>query len=115
LEKIFTIEEINYYKKLYQKNEKNIFLASRYAAKEACYKAISSWYEKFFRSCFTRGFLLVAPKIMVSLPGNGVPELQAQGFLLELFNHNKVLSTVSLSHEKEYVVASVIIMSREGL
>lgn len=88
------------------------FLASRFAAKEAFYKALSQTLVnlKLTKNIFP--FLFACKHVEVIKPVWGVPELKVdwEAFEEKIENELPELSTlISLSHEKSHVVAFVII------
>ncbi|MBI4824417.1 MAG: holo-ACP synthase [Nitrospirae bacterium] len=95
LEKVYTDSEIAY---SYEKKDPYLSLAVRFAAKEALIKAI--------------GFEMpVSPKDIevVNLTG-GKPSLKISGKLKRFFDEKGIRNAhLSLSHEKEYGVACVIV------
>jgi holo-[acyl-carrier protein] synthase len=97
LERVFTENEISY---CYEKKNPYLSLAVRFAAKEALIKAIGS-------------------EIPVSLTdievvnyGNGKPSIKVHGKLKQFLESKNIHDIhLSLSHEKEYGVASVVLES----
>jgi len=97
LERVFTENEISY---CYEKKNPYLSLAVRFAAKEALIKAIGS-------------------EIPVSLTdievvnyGNGKPSIKVHGKLKQFLEGKNIHDIhLSLSHEKEYGVASVVLES----
>lgn len=88
------------------------FLASRFAAKEAFYKALSQTLVNLKLTKNTFPFLFVCKYVEVIKPVWGVPELKVDWKVFEEKIGNKLpkLSTlISLSHEKSHVVAFVVI------
>jgi len=100
LEKIFTASEIEDSRK---RSDKEIFLAGRWAAKEAASKALlcgigsqCSWKD-----------------ISVSNNKNGAPSLKLKGNALKRAKKNSITRIhLSISHEKDYAVGFVIMETR---
>lgn len=95
LDKVYTETEIAY---SYEKKDPYLSLAVRFAAKEALIKAIGS-------------MMPVSPKDIevVNLTG-GKPSLKVSGRLKEFFEEKGIRNAhLSLSHEKEYGIACVIV------
>ncbi len=100
LKRIYTDEEISYCES--RRMSKFQSYAARFAAKEAAYKAIApetaeaiSWHDA-----------------EVIRAENGKPSLLFHGRLLELLEKKGVLSEnidLSLSHDNEYAIATVVI------
>jgi len=95
LERIFTEDEIAY---CYKKGEPSISLAVRFAAKEAVIKAIGS------------EIIVPLTDIEIENKENGMPSINAKGRLKEFFEEKGIRHChLSLSHEKEFGVACVIL------
>jgi holo-[acyl-carrier protein] synthase len=95
LEKVFTDKEIAY---CFDRKEPHLSLAVRFAAKEALIKAIGS--ESF----------VPLTDIEILNFENGKPEIQAKGKLKDFFNNKAIKAChVSLSHEKEFGIACVVL------
>lgn len=95
LERIFTRNEIDY---CYEKKEPYLSLSVRFAAKEALIKAIGSEIPVSFTD------------IEVLNYGSGRPFLKINGALESYFNEKAIKCThLSLSHEREYGVACVVL------
>lgn len=95
LQKVFTSEEIAY---CYERKEPFLSLAVRFAAKEALIKAIGS--EVFI------------PLTDIEVVNNreGRPSIITKGKLKEFFKEKMIRSChVSLSHEREFGIASVVL------
>ena len=100
LKRVFTDNEISY---CYQKQNPYLSLAVRYAAKEALIKAISAETPVSFKD------------IEVINYGNGKPSIKVAGRLKEFFDEKGIHSAhLSLSHEKEFGVACVILEGGNG-
>ncbi len=95
LRRVFTENEITY---AYSRKEPYLSLSVRFAAKEALIKAIGSEIP------------VSLTDIEVMNYGTGRPFLKLNGRLREFFaNKSLTAAHLSLSHEREYGVASVII------
>ena len=95
LRRVFTDTEINY---CYGKSYPYTSLSVRFAAKEALIKAIGGKTS------------IPLTDIEVINNENGKPAIKAKGRLEEFFRENSVhRAHLSLSHEKDYGIASVII------
>ena len=95
LERIFTEMEIKY---CYERKEPYLSLAVRFAAKEALIKAIGS--EVF----------VPLTDIEIMNFENGKPLIKAKGKLEEFFMEKSIKHChLSLSHEKEFGIACVIL------
>jgi len=98
LERVFTKDEISY---AYKKKDPFLPLSVRFAAKEAFIKALS--HDQYFP----------LTDIEVCNQANGRPILELHGKTGEFLKQRDIQSIhLSLSHEKDYGVASVVI---EGL
>ncbi|MBI5676617.1 MAG: holo-ACP synthase [Nitrospirae bacterium] len=95
LDKIFTEDEVAY---CYEKKEPYLSLAVRFAAKEALIKAIGS--EVF----------IPLTDIEIVNNNSGRPSIAAKGRLQEFFKTKAIKSChLSLSHEKEFGIAHVVL------
>ncbi|MBI5050980.1 MAG: holo-ACP synthase [Nitrospirae bacterium] len=95
LEKVFTENEIAY---CYQKKEPYISLAVRFAAKEALIKAIGS------------EIAVPLTDIEILNYENGKPSIKAKNKLKDFFKKKKIKNChLSLSHEKEFGIACVVL------
>jgi holo-[acyl-carrier protein] synthase len=94
-EKILTDKEISY---CYEKSDPSLSLAVRFAAKEALVKAVG-WETAFsFKD------------VEVVNNEKGRPSIQVKGRLEDFFKENSITGChVSLSHEKEFGVACVVL------
>lgn len=92
-EEIFTDKEIEYCES--HKNQKYQHYAARFSAKEAIFKAIS---KKLDKNYSWRDFEIVNNK-------NGKPEVNLKKTIKEIESID-----VSISHCKEYAVASVVVL-----
>jgi len=95
LDRVFSKEELDYCMK-----RKNPYpsLAARFAAKEACIKAVPSV------------GLVVVGDVETAISPEGKPYIKAKGKLAEAFEKAGVSRAhLSLTHEKEYAVAMVIL------
>lgn len=90
-------QEIQQYQSIKLQAKKDTFLASRWAAKEAAYKAFSRWRIPF-------------PDLVVTSKGSGAPELTFEGMAKELADQLKLESPLlSLSHDTAYATATVLL------
>lgn len=79
---------------------KDTFLASRWAAKEAAYKA------------FTR-HRIPFPDFKIANDSKGRPELKLEGMALDLAKEMKIGETfLSISHDTDYATATVILTTQ---
>lgn len=91
---VFTDKEMN---EAASRDDKAIYLAGRFAAKEAIYKCLNL-------SCDVR-----FNEIEVYTDSNGAPKARLYGALLEYANANQISHIhISISHETEYAVAYAI-------
>ncbi len=95
IKRVYTDEEINYCES--RRMCKFESYAARFAAKEAVYKAISPAKES--EGVFT--------EVEVRNEENGRPYIILHGELKKIINGKNI--EVSLSHEKEYAIATVVI------
>ena len=94
-EKILTDDEISY---CFKKKDPNPSLAVRFAAKEALIKAIGSEIPVNMKD------------VEVVNKENGKPSLEIKGEIKRFFQKEKIKNCqISLSHEKEFGVAFVIL------
>jgi len=99
LERVFTAEEISY---AYKKNDPFLSLSVRFAAKEAFIKATP------------KGQSISLTDIQISNQDNGRPMLNLQGKAKKALGQMDISNIhVSLSHEKDYGVACVVIEGRQ--
>lgn len=97
LRRVFTETEINY---CYEKKDPGLSLAVRFAAKEALIKAIGA-----------RATIPLTDIEVVNYD-SGMPVIKAKGMLEQFFMDNSVHQAhLSLSHEKEYGIACVVLES----
>lgn len=90
-------EELRQYQGMLIQHRKDTFLASRWAAKEAAYKAFSKYRIPF-------------PDIKIVSGAKSRPELQFEGRALEVATELKVGDTfLSISHDTDYATATVIL------
>ena len=95
LERVFTQSEISY---CYEKKNPYLSLSVRFAAKEALIKAIGSEVP------------VSLTDIEVVNAASGRPDIKISGKLKEFFSERSIKQTVlSLSHEKEYGIACVVL------
>ena len=116
LQKIFVVSEIEQYKKLLDKklyHQAATFLASRYAVKEAFYKALCAAYLSIHHTSFLQGLLFVSQNSEVISDVSGVPYLRISDALYQEFCkkwYKKPLKIYSsISHEKDNALAFVVI------
>jgi len=99
LERVFTAEEISY---AYKKNDPFLSLSVRFAAKEAFIKASP------------KGQTISLTDIEISNQPDGRPLLHLRDRAKKALGHINIDSIhVSLSHEKEYGIACVVIEGRQ--
>lgn len=95
LRRIYTRDEISY---CYERKEPHLSLSVRFAAKEALIKAIGS--EEF----------VPLTDIEVANNREGRPSIIARGRLEAFFKKKEITGChLSLSHEREYGIASVVL------
>lgn len=95
LKRVFTEDEISY---CYTKQNPYLSLSVRFAAKEAFVKAIGS------------EVAVSLTDIEVVNSPNGKPQIKANGKLKEFLEKKKIKrAALSLSHEKDYGIACVIL------
>ena len=106
LSRIFHQHEIEQFKK---SEQKMTFLASRFAVKEAFFKALSVALIRLnIKKEFS--FLSLASAVFVQSHEQGIPLFCFDNsFLQELFNRHQLVVHLSLSHEKEQAIAYVLI------
>ncbi len=99
LERVFTRNEIAY---CYEKNNPFPSLSVRFAAKEALIKAIGA------------EITVSLTEIDMRTHENGRPFIEVSGRLRQHFDEKKIKSIhLSLSHEREYGVASIVLEGTE--
>ncbi len=107
LSRIFHQHEIEQFK---SSEQKVTFLASRFAVKEAFFKALSAACVRLHYNQKQFSFLSLAPSIFVQSHEQGIPLFCFDNsFLQELFNRHQLVVHLSLSHEKEQAIAYVLI------
>lgn len=109
--KIFSVAELEEYKTVARGDE---FLASRFAAKEAFYKALSSSIENFDLSfAFIRKHVEVVKRGEVPIlrvNWDAIKEkIEVPKFKEHLVKTSLYKTSLSISHEKSYAVAIVIL------
>lgn len=112
LEKIFTLHELHRYQTLPAGKDYAQFFASRFAAKEAFYKALSSLLASRNQTFEFFSFEYAAPQVGVVEGKLGVPVLEVHWKAFEekigvSLSHHTI--HLSLSHEKIMAIACVII------
>ena len=96
IKKIFTEDEIAYCEK--KGKQKYQHYAARFAAKEACFKAISEYLNNKYE--------LDWKDYEVTCNENGKPKINISGINLENIEN----IDISISHCKQYAVANVVIL-----
>lgn len=90
-------DEIKQFHSIKLQAKKDTFLAARWAAKEAAYKAFSRWRIPF-------------PDIVVSNNERGAPELKFEGMAKEIAEQLQLESPLlSMSHDTAYATATVLL------
>lgn len=98
LGRVFTAAEIAY---AYSKHQPHLSLSVRFAAKEALIKAVGG------------AVPVRLTEIEVSSNASGRPSLSVRGALADFFESRQIsCSHVSLSHEKDYGIACVVLEGR---
>jgi holo-[acyl-carrier protein] synthase len=96
-------KEIENYDTILPQRKRETFLASRWAAKEATFKAFSRWRIPF-------------PDFYIHSQANGQPELSFEGMALELSNQLSLSKPLlSISHDGDYATATVILTKAPSL
>lgn len=111
LQRIFTQHELEY-SRHFQGGYALERLAARFAAKEAFYKAFSSFIFRQELAIKTPALLVLAPLIEIKNNASGVPDLYVNWVCLcEKIGYEIPAVTVhlSLSHEKDYALAFVVL------
>ena len=109
---IFTATEIDAYQNFLDRgyvHQACLFLASRYAAKEASYKALCAAYEKLYKTSFPWGFRYIASMINIVSLQSGVPVLEFSDHLVCAFQDVIIKKDLSISHEKTHAIAVVVL------
>ncbi len=103
LARVFHSQEITEFRELFIKKPEKaaIYLASRYAVKEAFFKAYSAWREA--KNVESKPFLFISSRIFVQKNQKNIPQLTVD----ELFICDFPDVSVSLSHEECCSVAVV--------
>ncbi len=95
LHRVFTVKEIAY---AHERNDPSLSLSVRFAAKEALIKAIGARIP------------VSLTDIEVESSGNGRPFITVKGALAAFFKEEEIkCAHLSLSHEKDYGVACVVL------
>lgn len=113
--RIFSPEELE---NIFSENSEFIVqrMASRFAAKEACYKAFSAMLVKLKQTNKEISFLPTCEHISVKIVEFGIPKLNVN---LKFFEQKLAIKlpeiefNLSLSHEKEYAIAFVTINKKQ--
>jgi holo-[acyl-carrier protein] synthase len=106
LKRIFTESELNYCYAIPVKSTERF--AARFAAKEACYKALSSAFPYSNAS-----FMIVCRYIELANHANGAPYIILRPEILKIFNIKEPIHTlISLTHTKTTASALVIIQKK---
>lgn len=117
IQRIFSPDE---YKAAQWANDGNYspqMLAARFAAKEAFFKALCSLLIQCNHTNPFPPFLTVCKYVSVSHHTSGIPLIIIDNKLYEILPQNfnqKFYATVSLAHEKEYAVASVLLVKKHS-
>ncbi len=122
LAKVFTTQELELYHDEFsvtqpldqtlERQKKAAYVAARYAAKEAFYKALSAVLLELRMTRYTFSFLFCCQGIEVIKHEWGVPRMVVDWAFFEAKIDRKLPDLqvhTSLSHERDYAVASVVI------
>lgn len=84
--------------------------AVRFAARESLFKAISQHDSEYKIS-----FLTLCSSVIISKKPSGIPEIKIkeETALFLYFQKNCIKCTLSLSHEKNYAIATVLLYSND--
>lgn len=94
-------KEIEEYEKIEDLRKQTLFVASRWAVKESVFKALQMKDLQF-------------PEICIVRSENGKPDIFFEGESAKFVRSMKIRETfVSLSHDSEYTVAFVTLMSED--
>lgn len=108
---LFSVNEIKEFKT--KGIRQAAFLASRFAAKEACYKALSNWCALHNQTVPPFHFRTIAPFIELQKNNQwGAPTIKVNlnGFLGKTGITLPLLEwSISISHEHEYAIAQVLV------
>jgi len=111
---VFHASEIREYAVLHDPIQKVQFLATRFAVKEAYYKALSSLLYQIKQTTVSFGFRRVASLVFLTKEGEWeLPVVRVDTNALEVVLQQSLpmfTTQVSLAHEKEYAVATVVLM-----
>lgn len=97
LNKVFTVDEINYCNNKFNRYQ---HFAARFAAKEAVYKAMASGWKEGLRW----------KDIEIENEPTGMPKVKPSGKLKNFLSSNKELK-ISISHSDNYVTCVAIIFN----
>lgn len=106
LSRIFHPDELKEYFK--KERSKAVFLASRFAVKEAFFKALTQSID-LFKTEELPPFLTLAPLTHVTKTELGAPLLSSELLLWKKLVSQGVIAHLSLSHEKTDAIAFVIL------
>jgi holo-[acyl-carrier protein] synthase len=102
LKKIFTEQEITYCLKISAKSSERF--AARFAAKEACYKALCAFLYKPI------SFIQCAKNIEIINTQNNCPIISLNKIILEQLDQDNFIMKLSLTHTNSSAFAVVIIL-----
>jgi len=110
LAKVFHPSEITRFRDLWSDNPSKAlqFLASRFAVKEAFFKAFCDFYRAAGTARPTIPFLLLARSIFLEKTADGAPVVPSAVFLV-FFPASSVRTSVSIAHESCCVVSSIVL------
>ena len=112
LRKIFVAAEVVQYQQFLAQglsHQATTFLASRFAAKEAFYKALCAAYEELYKTKFAGGLIFVSQRIEIVSQASQVPKITILEALYKEFYKQPLKVYLSLSHEKSHTLAFVVI------
>lgn len=108
LQRIFSANEINDSRLSCKKGYNPQSLAVRFAAKEAFFKALCSLQIQTNENHLLPPFLTICRYISIAKHLSGVPILIIDKTFYTYVHNKKLYTSVSLAHEKEYAIATVI-------
>lgn len=112
LSRVFSKHEIDYFMQVNNADYKKQFLASRFAAKEAFYKALCDFLNKLNFEIESLSFDKVRQHVEVIKNSYEIPSLNVNWIELNNILRMDVPRldlSLSISHEKSFVVAAIII------